>query len=117
MTQEMTPAQKYGTYRTAFNDVIEYQYIPWAKLQPEETKVLLRADVNPRIKKVYAALDVYKAELATPGGDPVAKMNLYLSLKNELFALILKYGLKIDESKVKEGRYGSSNHFALISAY
>jgi len=95
----MTPAQKYDTYRTTFNDVIEYQYHPWAMRQSMETRALLRVDVNPKIKRVEEALDVYGKEIATPGGDPEAKLQLYLNLKNDLFALILKYGLKIDESK------------------
>ena len=97
----MTPAQKYDAYRTTFNDVIDFQYYPWAMEQPESTRVLLRTDVNPKIKRVKEALDIYGKELKTPGGDPNAKMNFYLGLKKDLFDLILKYGLKIDESKVK----------------
>jgi len=96
---EMTPAQKYDTYRTTFNDVIEYQYLPWAKIQPETTKVILREEVNPMVKRAEQALDVYGKEVATPGGDPEAKLNLYLGIKNDLYILLLKYGLKIDESK------------------
>jgi hypothetical protein len=96
---KMTPAQKYGTYRATFNDVIEHQYIPWAKKQPEEKKVLLRAEANPLIKDVEKALDVYSAELIKPGGDPEAKMQLFLNVKNDLYVLLLKYGLKVDESK------------------
>jgi len=95
----MTPAQKYDTYRTTFNDVIQYQYLPWAKIQPESTKVILRTEVNNMIKTTEKALDVYGKEIAIPGGDPEAKMNLYLDIKNDLFALLLKYGLEVDESK------------------
>lgn len=96
---EMTPAQRYDTYRTSFNDTIQYQYIPWAKKQTQEKKTLLKAEVNPLIKSTEKALDVYGAELSKPGGDPEAKMQLFLEVKNNLFELLLKYGLKVDESK------------------
>lgn len=96
---EMTPLQKYDMYRTTFNNVIEHQYLPWAIVQPEETKVKLRTEVNDLIKKAEGALDLYGQSVKGEIADPEAKLEFYLKIKNELYVLLLKYGLKIDESK------------------
>jgi len=97
--QQMTPAKKYATYRTAFN-VITKQYIAQAKLQPEDVRAKLREEVNPKIKDAEKALDKYYAALSLPNDDPDARLAFYLDLKTEILNLCLKYGLKIQE---KEG--------------
>jgi hypothetical protein len=93
--QKMTPAQKYATTRTAFNDLVR-QYIDQAKMQPETVRAKLRAEVNPVIKEAEAALDKYYAALSLPNDDPEARLAFYLDLKNEIIELVLKYGIKID---------------------
>lgn len=97
--QNMTPEQKQLTYRTAFNSILE-QFNGWAKLQSEETKAKLRAEVIPLLDKAGGALDLYEQSFSSSNDDPDARLNFYLNLKNELISLLLKYGLKVDERKV-----------------
>jgi len=94
--QTMTPAKKYATVRTAFNEMVR-QYIDQAKLQPEDIRVKLRENVNPVIKDAEAALDKYYESLTLPHDDPDARLAFYLDLKNQILKLCLKYGLKIAE--------------------
>jgi hypothetical protein len=94
--QNMTPAKKYATVRTTYNEIVK-QYIAQAKLQPEEIRVKLRTEVNPVIKEAEAALDKYYAALTLPNDNPDARLAFYLDLKTEILNLCLKYGLKITE--------------------
>jgi len=94
--QTMTPAKKYATVRTAFNEIVR-QYIDQAKLQPEDVRAKLRENVNPVIKDAEKALDKYFESLTLPGDDPDARLAYYLDLKNQILELCLKYGLKIAE--------------------
>ena len=102
---EMTPLQKYDMYRTTFNDVIEYQYLPWAKAQPEETKVKLRSEVNPLVKDTEEALSLYGKSAKGEIPDPEAKLEFFLKIKNRLYTMLLKYGLEVDESTAKGAEY------------
>lgn len=94
--QNMAPAKKYATVRTAFNQITA-QYIEQAKLQPEDVRAKLRTEVNPVIKEAEAALDKYYAALTLPDDDPDARLAFYLNLKTEILRLCLKYGLKIED--------------------
>jgi ABC-type transporter MlaC component len=92
--QNMTPAKKYATTRTAFNELVK-SYIAQAKMQPEDVRAKLRTEVNPVIKDAEAALDKYYESLTLPNDDPDARLAFYLDLKTEILNLCLKYGLKI----------------------
>jgi hypothetical protein len=98
--QNMTPAKKYATTRTAFNELVK-SYITQAKLQPEDVRAKLREEVNPVIKDAEEALDKYYESLTLPNDDPDARLAFYLDLKNQMLELCLKYGLKIEEGGAK----------------
>jgi hypothetical protein len=98
----LSPVKKQLAYRTAFNHILA-QFNDWAIQQPEETKVKLRSDVIPQIDKAASALDKYEAAYVTGDKDPQAKLDFYLSLKNDLIKLLLQYGLKVDEKEVSSG--------------
>jgi len=107
--QKMTPEQTHLTYRTMFNNVLE-QFNEWAVLQPEETKVKLRADVIPLLDEAKTALDLYEKALFLPDDDADARLNFYLEVKTKLINLIAKYGLRVDERK-KAGYEYRSGYF------
>jgi len=94
--QIKTPDQKYAVARTAFNEIVQ-QYIEQAKLQPESTKIELRANVNPVIKDAEKALDTYYDSLVLGESDAEAKLDYYLKLKNQILNMVIKYGLIINE--------------------
>lgn len=113
----MTPLQKYDMYRTMFNDVIEYQYLPWAKAQPEETKVKLRSEVNPLIKDTEEALSLYGKSAKGEMPDQEARLEFFLRIKNRLYAMLFNYGLKVDESNAKGAEYDPGTITVTVYVY
>lgn len=96
----MTPIQKYTYYRAGFNDLIEFQYIPFLKTLSEEKKAEMKAEINPIVQDAYDALDLYYASVSLNKDDQEAKFQFYMKLKNEIFSKAMKYGLKfVEEDK------------------
>lgn len=94
----MTAQQQYLATRTTFNEILT-QYIDFMGTQTPEKRAEIKADVQPVLDEAETALDTYgKAVKAGENAD--AKLDAYLSVKNQLVHLVLKYGLKVDEGKV-----------------
>ncbi len=93
---DMTKEQQYLATRTSFNEILT-QYIDFQQLQTPEKRAEIKAEVQPVLDEAVDALDLYKKSLTVTGDDPQLKLDFYLSVKNKLISLLLKYGLKVDE--------------------
>ena len=67
----------------------------FANSQTPEVVAKMKTEVNPVIKSAEKALDAWGNAMGS--GDENAKINTYLSIKDEMISLFLKYGLTIKE--------------------